>query len=99
MSTALAAYQAGDGEAFREFYSSLRPLLGAHLSSAGVDGRILDQLLDEVFLQIHAVRRTWNPGSPVVPWATAIADHVFRVAGTDRGKRWSMPQHESGADA
>jgi hypothetical protein len=77
MSTLLAGYQAADAGALRELYSLLRPLIRAHLLVFGADERTLDALLDEVFLQIHAARRTWNPESPVEPWATAIAEHVL----------------------
>ena len=91
MSNLLAGYQAGDAEAFREFYSSLRPLLGARLLSCGADQRILAPLLDEVFLRIHSARRTWSPGSPVEPWATAIAEHVFRTEGRAEGCRSALP--------
>jgi hypothetical protein len=79
MAESLAGYQAGDARAFGEFHASLRPLLAAHLLWLGAEEPTLDRLLDRVFLQIHAARRTWRPGSAVQPWATAIAQHVFQT--------------------
>jgi DNA-directed RNA polymerase specialized sigma24 family protein len=67
----------------------LRPLLGAHLVSLGADQRMLDALLDRVFLQIHAARRTWSPGFPVEGWAQAIAQHVLRTEGRPEGSKWT----------
>jgi DNA-directed RNA polymerase specialized sigma24 family protein len=60
-------------------------LLAAHLLSHGADGPELGALLDRVFLQIHAARRTWRPGSPVGPWLTAIVQHVLRTEVTSGG--------------
>lgn len=74
----MAGYQEGDAAAFQELHAALRPELGAHLLALGADEDALDALLDQVFLQIHAARRTWSPGFPVEPWAKAIAAHVLR---------------------
>jgi DNA-directed RNA polymerase specialized sigma24 family protein len=98
MSNLLAAYQAGDAEAFLEFYAAMRPVLGRHLMSLGADDRVLEVVLDHVFLEIHAARPTWNPGSPVERWAMAIAEHVFGreiVSTRCRGSR-KMPRYGSG---
>jgi DNA-directed RNA polymerase specialized sigma24 family protein len=74
----MAGYQAGDADAFRAFHAALRPALATHLQALGARPAGLDEVLDQVFLAIHAARRTWRPGAPVQPWANAIADHIWR---------------------
>lgn len=73
----MLAYQRGDASAFDGLYWALRPRLAGYLVLlARSQGRV-DDLLQETFLQIHRSRRTYLPGRPVVPWAFAIARHVF----------------------
>jgi RNA polymerase sigma-70 factor (ECF subfamily) len=49
----------------------------AYLWSLCRDAATADDLVQETFLQMHRSRRTYEPGRPVLPWAFAIARHVY----------------------
>jgi len=70
-------YQAGDAAAFERLYGLLEPLLRRRLAALARDPDRVRDLVQETFLQIHRARRTWDPTRPVLPWASAIARHVF----------------------
>jgi RNA polymerase sigma-70 factor (ECF subfamily) len=74
----MAAYQDGDGRAFEQLYVSLAPVITRALMglTGGEEARSAD-LVQETFLQIHRARRTYDPTRPLLPWALAIARHVF----------------------
>lgn len=70
-------YQAGRFEAFDEIYASLAPALRRYLLSHARDAAKADDLVQETFLQIHRARHTFDPAYPLMPWAMAIARHVW----------------------
>jgi RNA polymerase sigma-70 factor (ECF subfamily) len=70
-------YQSGRFEAFDEIYASLAPALRRYLLSQARDAAKADDLVQETFLQIHRARHTFNPAFPLMPWAMAIARHVW----------------------
>jgi RNA polymerase sigma-70 factor (ECF subfamily) len=77
LSTLMAAYQRGATDAFDDLYWALKPRLSGYLLLLSRNAGRIDDLLQETFLQIHRSRRTYLPGRPVVPWAFAIARHVY----------------------
>ncbi len=77
LARAMWAYQSGDAGAFDRLYARLGPIVRRYLQSISRDPSRVDDLLQETFLQLHRARRTYNPDRPVVPWALAIARHVF----------------------
>jgi RNA polymerase sigma-70 factor (ECF subfamily) len=70
-------YQSGRFEAFDEIYSSVAPALRRYLLSHARDAAKADDLVQETFLQIHRARHTFDPSYPLLPWAVAIARHVW----------------------
>jgi len=70
-------YQSGRFEAFDEIYASIAPALRRYLLSQARDGAKADDLIQETFLQIHRARHTYDPSFPLMPWAMAIARHVW----------------------
>lgn len=70
-------YQAGRFEAFDELYATLAPLLRRYLLGQARDVAKADDQVQETFLQIHRARHTFNPEFPLMPWAMAIARHVW----------------------
>ena len=70
-------YQSGRFEAFDEIYASIAPPLRRYLLSQARDAAKADDLLQETFLQIHRARHTYDPSYPLMPWANAIARHVW----------------------
>ena len=70
-------YQSGRFEAFDEIYASIAPALRRYLLSQARDGAKADDLVQETFLQMHRARHTYDPSFPLMPWAMAIARHVW----------------------
>jgi len=73
----MRAYQSGDTGAFDRLYAALGLVVRRYLRSVARDDGRLDDLVQETFLQLHRARRTYDPDRPVIPWALAIARHVF----------------------
>lgn len=88
----MVSYQGGDLRAFDQLYWALRPRLSGYLALLTRDRTHVEDLLQETFLQIHRSRRTYLPGRPVVPWAFAIARHVYLG---DERKRSRTRKHET----
>jgi RNA polymerase sigma-70 factor, ECF subfamily len=70
-------YQSGRFDAFDEIYASIAPPLRRYLLSQARDAAKADDLIQETFLQIHRARHTYDPSYPLMPWANAIARHVW----------------------
>ncbi len=77
LAMAMRAYQSGDAGAFDHLYAALGPVVRRYLRSVARDDARVDDLVQDTFLQLHRARRTYNPERPVIPWALAIARHVF----------------------
>ncbi len=73
----MVSYQAGNLQAFEMLYSAMKPRLFQYLLSLTFEPSRAEDLLQETFLQLHRSRRTYQPRRPVMPWAFAIARHVF----------------------
>jgi RNA polymerase sigma-70 factor (ECF subfamily) len=70
-------YQSGRFEAFDEIYAAIAPPLRRYLLSQVRDRAKADDLVQETFLQMHRARHTYDPSLPLMPWAIAIARHVW----------------------
>lgn len=86
----MARYAAGDDTAFSELYDEVAPRVLAFLLRKTRDRERAEDLMQQTFLQIHRARGRFIPGSPVMPWAIAIARRLTideqRRAG--RTARW-----------
>ena len=84
-------YQGGRFEAFDEIYASAAPALRRYLLSQARDAARADDLVQETFLQIHRARHTFDPSYPLMPWAIAIARHVWLMDRRTRSRRpWAL---------
>lgn len=63
--TLMREYQQGRFEAFDDLYAALAPVLRRYLSSYARDGARADDLVQDVFLQLHRARHTYDPAYPV----------------------------------
>lgn len=72
----MLAYQSGNAAAATALIHRVSPLLHRLFTSEAASRGHADDLLQETWLRIHRVRRTYRPGEPVLPWAYAIARHV-----------------------
>ena len=87
----MVSYQEGTLKAFEMLYYAMKPRLFQYLLSLTFEPSRAEDLLQETFLQLHRSRRTYQPRRPVMPWAFAIARHVFLM---DRRAGKRRQQHE-----
>ena len=80
-------YQKGDATAFQGLYRAIADRVYGFLVRSTGDRGAADDLLQEVFLNIHRARATYRPGSPVLPWAFAIARHAAASRARSLGRR------------
>jgi RNA polymerase sigma-70 factor, ECF subfamily len=73
----MVGYLEGRIEAFDALHAALAGRMRGYLWSLCRDAATADDLVQETFLQMHRSRRTYEPGRPVLPWAFAIARHVY----------------------
>lgn len=83
----MAAYQAGAYGAFEELYAALAGPVRVWLGRATRDRSRAEDLAQETFLQMHKARHTYDPAYPVLPWAMAIARHVYLMDCRTRSRR------------
>jgi RNA polymerase sigma-70 factor (ECF subfamily) len=80
-------YQSGRFEAFDDLHAAIAPALRRYLLSHARDAAKADDLVQETFLQLHRARHTYDPAFPVMPWAMAIARHVWLMDCRARSRR------------
>jgi len=82
--------QKGDSAAYSELLTELVPLLRRQIRHRRrtLQPQDIEDLVQEVLLSLHAVRATYDPSRPFVPWLMAIA-HNRMVDGVRRQVRRS----------
>ena len=91
MDQAMDRYADGDTAAFEVLYDQLSPRIHAFLLHHTRNAALAEDLLQQTFLQIHRNRGHFRSGSPVLPWALAIA----RRLAIDVGRRSRFEVHEA----
>jgi RNA polymerase sigma-70 factor (ECF subfamily) len=76
-SLAMDRYSRGDDSAFADVYDAVAPRLHGYLLRQTRDGARADDLLQLTLLQMHRHRGSYLAGSPVLPWAFAIARRLL----------------------
>lgn len=73
----MAAAQEGDTDAYRRLLHAIAPLLRrvAARRLQGASAADVEDVVQEVLLSVHAVRHTYDPARPFVPWLMAIERH------------------------
>jgi len=83
----MRAAQAGDTDSYARLFEELTPrlrrIIRRHRQSRGIDET--EDLVQDVLLSVHAVRATYDPERPFMPWLLAIVrnrlvDSVRRYA-------------------
>jgi RNA polymerase sigma-70 factor (ECF subfamily) len=82
----MARYQAGDLEAFEEIYRETVQEVERYLSRHA-EASDRSDLVQEVYLQVHRARRTYQRDLPFQPWLFAIARHVALMAARRRRRK------------
>ncbi len=81
----MAAAQAGDKEAYALLLADLLPVVRGmvYRKRSFLDVADREDLVQDILLSLHAVRRTYSPDRPFLPWFYAIASN--RLA--DKGRQ------------
>ena len=74
---AMDRYARGDDAAFADVYDAVAPRIHAYLLRHARDRAKADDLLQQTLLLIHRHRGSYSAGSPVLPWAFAIARRLY----------------------
>jgi len=70
----MKAAQAGDADAYNELLQTITPRIRrVALRQRGFAGvEVVEDLVQDVLLSVHAARATYDPGRPFMPWLLAI---------------------------
>jgi RNA polymerase sigma-70 factor, ECF subfamily len=82
-------YQAGEVEAFEQIYAHTLKMVRGYLAALTVDRTLTLDLVQDVYLQMHRSRQTYDPGRPVKPWVAGITRHVWLMARRSYARRRS----------
>ena len=93
----MQAAQAGDSEAYLELLRTITPrvrrIIGRRRGFAGPED--VEDLVQDVLLSLHAVRATYDPQRPFMPWLLAIVRHRL----VDAARRYGRTAaHEVGIE-
>ena len=89
----MVAYQRGDLAAFERLYALLCNDVQGYFAGTCRDRRVIHDLVQDTFLEIHRSRRTYSPPLPVRPWIFGVARNVLaraRRAGKYHGVQSSL---------
>ena len=89
----MAAYTAGDGEAFAELHRRHEQELGRFLRRFVGDAASADDLSQEAFLQVHTSARAFDTDKAFRPWLFTIAANKARDLLRSRGRRRTVSVH------
>ena len=101
----MVRYQQGAYEAFEDLYRALHAPVRGWLARATQDRGRVEDLTQEVFLQVHRARHTYDAAYPLLPWVFAIARHVHLMDLRTRSRRpryvtdEGVPEPSTRADA
>jgi RNA polymerase sigma-70 factor (ECF subfamily) len=70
---AMSRYADGDDGMFAVVYDAVAPRLEAYLQRNLRNQALVDDILQQTFMQMHAKRGTFEQGAQVLPWAFCIA--------------------------
>jgi RNA polymerase sigma-70 factor (ECF subfamily) len=85
----MRAAQDGDAEAYRALLTALTPRLRRVIRRrrAFLDSQDVEDLVQDVLLSVHAVRHTYDPARPFLPWLLAIVRNRLADAARRYGRR------------
>lgn len=91
LSALMRAVQTGDGRAYAELLKTIAPLLRRIVAKRRpfLQQADIEDLVQEILFSLHAVRRTYDPERPFMPWLIAIAHHRLADAARRYARRGS----------
>lgn len=85
----MSAAQAGDSHAYAELLAAVAPRLRQIISNQRrfLQHADIEDLVQEILLSLHAVRSTYDPNRPFVPWLLVITRNRLADAARRYGRR------------
>ncbi len=84
----MTAAQDADGASYRRLLQELQPVLRRVVARRWRGtAEDVEDVVQEVLLSIHAVRHTYDPARPLMPWLMAIVHHRVADAARRSGRR------------
>lgn len=85
----MQAAQGGDQKAYAELLKLIAPWLRGYVRKHRrfLQAADVEDLVQEVLLSLHAVRQTYDPGRPFLPWFLAITHNRLADAARRHGRR------------
>jgi len=90
----MVRYQAGDASALEELYRRHAAALMRFVTWLSRGGLASEDLLQDVFLQVHRARRTYQPSRAARPWIFGIARHVVMDHLRKKGRSLKTRTHD-----
>ena len=87
---AMGRYARGDAAAFEAVYQEVAPRLETFVRRQVRDKALVEDVIQQTFLQMHSARGTFIVGAEVLPWAFAIA----RRLAIDSGRKIKTRREE-----
>lgn len=96
----MRAAQSGDSGAYAQLLASLAPWLRQYIRNQRrfLQAADVEDLVQEVLLSLHAVRRTYDPARPFVPWMLTITSNRLADAARRHAKRSARETPGGGHD-
>lgn len=99
-SALMARAQDGDGASYARLLTEITPYLRSLAARRLPGSAAVEDAVQDVLLQIHALRHTYDPRRPFGPWLVTIAkrriiDRFRREARTSRRETALGPEHET----
>ena len=90
----LAAAQAGDARAYREFLTTVTPFVRALARRRIRAEDVAEDVVQDSLLTLHRIRHTYEPGRPVEPWLAAIVSRRSIDALRRVGRQTAREAHD-----
>jgi RNA polymerase sigma-70 factor (ECF subfamily) len=89
LSALMRSAQDGDRDAYRRLLDEITPLLRATIrrSRPFLQQTDIDDLVQTILMAVHAVRATYDPSRPFLPWLMAIARNQAAESGRRHARR------------
>lgn len=85
----MQAAQNGDSDAYLQLLSEIPPLLrrAIHRQRRYLQPADIEDIVQDILVSLHAVRATYDPSRPFLPWLLAIARNRMTDAARRYGRR------------
>jgi len=89
LAAGMRAAQSGDRHAYAQLLGRITPWLRGYVRKQRpfLQTADVEDLVQDVLLSLHAVRRTYDPGRPFLPWLLAIVHHRLADAARRHASR------------